>query len=307
MSTYYDVLGVSPSADTDECQHAYHLRAQLMHPNAHAGAPPDVIAAAVVAITELNKAWSVVRDPVARAAYDRSLNGDGSDVAEGGTAPRPRAAAPPHRPPSASECRYCGGSPAVNARVGSETGKILTRTKRRIDGPFCRDCGVATFRYMTNRTLLVGWWGIISFFANWLTIVRNVGAWWRFRSLATPQPTPSVVGITPRPLPTGRSLWRRSGVYLALGLLVVVISIAVSGGNDNPSNSNQPAALVGACLRLGSDGSMKSVVSCSRPHDAQVIESVTDATDCPYWTTDYYQSRVNGTVLCVDRSRRRDG
>jgi len=302
MRTYYDVLGIDPSAGADECQHAYRVRAQLLHPDRHADAAPEVITAAGAAMQELNEAWSVLGDSSARAAYDRSLNGAAT------TSATPQAT---HRPPSEGECRFCGSRPAVNARVRSETGKILRRTRQWMDGPFCRDCGVSTFRYMTNRTLISGWWGTISFFANWLTIFGNAGAWWRFRGLAAPQPTPGVVGILPRPAPTGASLWRRPGVYLAMGILVVFVIIGASsvsnsssrGSNSPAGTTPAPASLVGSCIDLNSSGSFQSVVSCGGTHDAMITEVVSYASQCPYGTTDYFTSRTDGTGLCVNRSR----
>lgn len=69
VGTHYDVLGVAADATGDQIRRAYVDRARLLHPDANPGAPD----AARRAMQDLNEAWRVLRDPAARAAYDRSL------------------------------------------------------------------------------------------------------------------------------------------------------------------------------------------------------------------------------------------
>jgi curved DNA-binding protein CbpA len=71
--THYEILGVGPDATHEAMRRAYQLRVQLLHPDRHMGAAPDVIAEAQRATTELNRAWSVLRDPSSRRIYDRCL------------------------------------------------------------------------------------------------------------------------------------------------------------------------------------------------------------------------------------------
>jgi len=51
----------------------------------------------------------------------------------------------------------------------------------------CRECGIKVTKDYTGRTLVQGWWGIISFFVNWFFLVENVVAWVQFSRL--PRPT----------------------------------------------------------------------------------------------------------------------
>ena len=94
MATYYDILGIDPSATQEELRLAYHRRAQLLHPDHHAGASPDVIAEAERSLRELNDAWSVLSDPQRRRQYDASLG-----FTSGGS-PRGRQHAADDRPPT---------------------------------------------------------------------------------------------------------------------------------------------------------------------------------------------------------------
>lgn len=82
MATLYEVLGVRPTATSEEIQRAYRLLALRHHPDVAPDADPETMAA-------INAAWSVLGDPFRRNEYDRGLGTPG---------PPPRPTAPP--PPS---------------------------------------------------------------------------------------------------------------------------------------------------------------------------------------------------------------
>lgn len=63
--THYEVLGVSPTAPTSEVRRAYVGLARRHHPD-RAGGDAEAMRA-------VNDAWTILRDPVRRADYDRSL------------------------------------------------------------------------------------------------------------------------------------------------------------------------------------------------------------------------------------------
>jgi hypothetical protein len=65
VATYYDVLGVSVEARADEVRRAYLELARRLHPDRAPGSDR--------AMQRVNEAWSVLRDPVRRAEYDRAL------------------------------------------------------------------------------------------------------------------------------------------------------------------------------------------------------------------------------------------
>jgi hypothetical protein len=167
---------------------------------------------------------------------------------------------------------------------------------RRLDGPFCRDCGVAVFRDMTARTLLQGWWGFASFFITLAIVARNAILRGRFASLGVPRRDPAVQAPNARPFDPGKPLLRRAA---ALGLLVplVVLGIAVAA-----ANGNQPEAQVGKCVRISGDKA--ELVDCSEGHDGKVI-SVADSLDrCPKEADGALRRDENSsTVLCVATGR----
>ncbi|MDA8201452.1 MAG: DnaJ domain-containing protein [Chloroflexi bacterium] len=61
---HYATLQVDPRAETDVIQAAYRALARRCHPDLAGGSHERMIA--------LNEAWSVLRDPATRAAYDRA-------------------------------------------------------------------------------------------------------------------------------------------------------------------------------------------------------------------------------------------
>lgn len=296
VPTLYDVLGTSPGATQDELRHAYHRRAQLLHPDRHARAPEDLLQEAQRAMADLNAAWEVLGDPASRAGYDLTLNGQAA--AEGPDFD--------FRTPEPDECMFCGSAPAIDVTLRQETGKILWRTRRSLDGAFCRDCGLAAFRSMTNRTLITGWWGVISFFVNWTTIARNVGVQRRIGQLSPPRRKPEVVAPLARPLNPGKPLHKRAGIYVAAVALVVVAGVAIGSAAEEPTTGNgsdSPSDLVGECITIRGNGSIGGVVDCENAHDGRVVAVEFSESRCPASADVYFESRTELSVLCVDTDR----
>ena len=58
----------------------------------------------------------------------------------------------------------------------------------KIEPTLCRDCGTRTVMQYTGRTLVQGWWGLVSLFiANPFTIVMNLVALVQAKQLPPPQ------------------------------------------------------------------------------------------------------------------------
>lgn len=102
--TYYELLGVPPSASPNEVRAAYRRAIRRYHPDVNRA--PD----AVRVTTMLNEAWSTLANPASRAAYDRRI-GIGVPTFEPYVRRRPAASyarqpAPPYaRRPDAYEYR----------------------------------------------------------------------------------------------------------------------------------------------------------------------------------------------------------
>jgi hypothetical protein len=84
--TWYDVLGVLPTATTGDIRRGYDAKAGLLRPGHLAGASSTVLSAARRAQDILDAAWEVLGDAGGRAGYDEAL---GIWRTGEGLAPRP--------------------------------------------------------------------------------------------------------------------------------------------------------------------------------------------------------------------------
>jgi hypothetical protein len=93
----------------------------------------------------------------------------------------------------------------------------------RLEGPFCRRCGLATFRRMTSATMWQGWWGYGSFVITPITVLINLVRRGKVASLPEPQPYP--YGQNGTPADPGPALLARPGTLV--GLIIPVALFAV--------------------------------------------------------------------------------
>ncbi|MCY0917140.1 hypothetical protein OS965_02965 [Streptomyces sp. H27-G5] len=128
-------------------------------------------------------------------------------------------------------CRLCGAQPAAQATVRGHQGMVLMMRSLSVQGPFCRDCGTATVRDMSAKTLWQGWWGPMSLLLTPITVLRNLGPRSTFAGLAAPQG-----GFRPA-LDPGKQLRRRPQALvvsvpmaLSLAFYATLIVIAVAAG-----------------------------------------------------------------------------
>jgi len=125
-------------------------------------------------------------------------------------------------------CNYCGATPAVATDVRGHRGFIFYMQFVKSPGPFCRDCGLATYRRLTIESLWIGWWGMLSSVINPVTMLINLGA--RSRIVALPPPIP---GGPRRPMDPGKPLYQRPaflGWFALWFVLVAALWILVLTG-----------------------------------------------------------------------------
>ncbi|MFG1625739.1 toxin-antitoxin system, toxin component [Kribbella sp. NPDC049227] len=171
------------------------------------------------------------------------------------------------------QCRFCGSLPAVDATVRGHQGLIILMRFLKLQGPFCRTCGIATVRDMTAKSLWQGWWGIGSSIVNPITMLMNIGPMQKFKSL--PEPAPGAPG---RPMDPGKPLFRRPAI-LGLLLPILVIAAIVIG---NLTTTTTSEAAVGQCVvnnGTADDPDVK-VVDCTSSEAAyKIVGKLDDSTD----------------------------
>ncbi|MET7419387.1 hypothetical protein [Dactylosporangium sp. NPDC005555] len=124
-------------------------------------------------------------------------------------------------------CRFCSNVPTAKTKFRGHRGLIIAMQFRHVDGPFCRDCGLATFRELTSKTLIQGWYSYGSFFIAPFIVLWNLINRGKVASLAPPQPSP--YGGAQRPMDPGRPLMARPasiiGVFVPFILIVALITV----------------------------------------------------------------------------------
>jgi hypothetical protein len=111
--TWYDVLGVLPTARHEAIQRCYEAKCRQLGPGQIAGAPSKVIAAAGRARAALDAAWRVLGDPIERERYDEQAG-----IRRPGSGLERQAAVP-------SEPRVEGLSGARGGYAGMRAGAVL--------------------------------------------------------------------------------------------------------------------------------------------------------------------------------------
>jgi hypothetical protein len=244
VDSYYTILGVPPSASYDQMLASYRERSALLDPPGAGRTKAPISDNMRAAQIRLDEAWNVLSQVSSRRRYDREVLGiTGATYQEPplpGTEEEPEQTG--HRPRRRDECRLCGSSPAVavdirSSRSGALSGLFTGGNGER--GPLCRDCGLATFRDMTDTVLTGGidpsvgngygvgdvlallWLFIIGWLINGVTALGNLWAWHAVHSLAAPTRDPDVKSTLKAPMDPGRSLLRRSGFRLTVIIAVV--------------------------------------------------------------------------------------
>ena len=141
-----------------------------------------------------------------------------------GYAPQPYTypAAPP---PPQTQCRFCGNVPAVDVTFRGHRGMLVIMQFLHVRGPFCRDCGLATLRDMSAKTLVQGWWGYTSFIITPITLLINLARHGKVANLQPPRPPAR--GPYGRPMNPGQPLFARPAALIGLGIPVLLIMVVI--------------------------------------------------------------------------------
>lgn len=166
----------------------------------------------------------------------------------------------------------CGRSPSVQIKVKEQTGLVVVHNWQRWEGAACRDCGTSIVRKALVHNLFAGWWGVISFLVNPITMVSNLRASSELARLAPPVGAP----LAP-PVPAVKPLWRRP---LLLAAPLVVVGVIVALVHLWPSQTSVDELSAGACFDMPTEVTFSNVttIDCSDPHDAQVVGTIPGGT-----------------------------
>jgi len=75
-------------------------------------------------------------------------------------------------------CQVCGrNAPTKHIHFEANIGMLFARRKKEIEGNLCKDCINKFFWNFTLTNLFLGWWGVISFFATIIFILKNTSGY----------------------------------------------------------------------------------------------------------------------------------
>jgi DnaJ domain len=308
----YEVLGLERSATPEQIKTRYRQLALEYHPDRHHG---ENTAEYENRMAKISEAYEILSDPEQRHDYDQILLNAERGFSEFSSSGMK---APPY-----GSCSMCASQPAVFVTLRGQQGLILRRRHMEFSDSLCRNCGLAMFRIIQNRTMIQGWWGVTAFFLNFFTILGNLGALALLRSISPPTSiTPGTTAPLPFPAPMGRPLLFRSGVWISIFALTIATLItyqivthkssanssantSVNAPSSNPTTSTDPLA-VGKCV-TASGQSVTGIVNCSQSHFAQIVGIGATQNDCPNDTTQYFSENSSspnpGRVICLDSTK----
>jgi hypothetical protein len=94
-------------------------------------------------------------------------------------------------------CRLCGRAPAEVFKIRRHVGMLVMQRFVKFEGPLCRDHALEGSKDFLKKTLVQGWWGVISFFVNFYAVFTDVVALQRAKKM----PPPMAVAAPPPPPP----------------------------------------------------------------------------------------------------------
>jgi hypothetical protein len=188
-------------------------------------------------------------------------------------------------------CEQCGSTPARPVMFGRVTGMILLFRLNKIAFTACRSCGLSVGRAQQSKTLMTGWWGIISFFCNIWYVLRNAVSLVRVSKLDQPS------GGVSQPLDPGRSAFLRLGSLIAVAFFGAWILIANAA--DGPASWSE-----GNCVKLTFDTNGREIAEpkhCSNDGtDMRIVDVVQSEDQCPVQSDGYVTVDETNDIYCID-------
>ncbi|WP_155374625.1 hypothetical protein [Catellatospora vulcania] len=180
--------------------------------------------------------------------------------------------------PDRLDCVVCGHTPAAEVSFYRHVGLVVYVRFTRIQGPFCRDCGLARMRDATAETITSGLWSPVSVVLAPLAFVRNLRGRRAVLALDEPVPRPDLPESNLAPLPPTRPVFRRVKTWLAPVFLAGLIAVATLVNDPSAEKLN----VVGGCVKFDTfvTADTADFVRCDEKHDAVITTIETSWEGC---------------------------
>jgi hypothetical protein len=236
MKNYYKILEVEPTASLEQIKIQHRFMVHAWHPDKF----PDgeLKAKADEKIKEINEAYSILSDTAKRDAYDKVLLSY-SPPPEQSSYSQPIENSSHAKP--TQNCQSCGlPNETKYIEFYENVGLLLMRQHRSVKGNLCKPCIDYYFWNFTGKTMLLGWWGIISFIVTPFILLNNLLRFIFSRGMKKPP-----LQITPNPSP----FWVFSAIcgFLIIGFSFCSIFTSVfAQPTYSPSPTTSPTNITKA-------------------------------------------------------------
>ena len=174
-------------------------------------------------------------------------------------------------------CEVCKGQPAAQILLQSASSRIIWWNYVKIDAILCGTCAEVAYYQQQRRTLIQGWWGIVSALATILFSFLNFVRITQHRSLAR---TVDVYGVaTERPK---LKVTRNPAAMIASAIAIfIVLAIATSILSEpTPVSDSDPASFSSACWEDRGNNQLVQVSCNSDLADYETYQIVGDPSLC---------------------------
>ena len=108
-------------------------------------------------------------------------------VPSGSPETRPFPATPTAGVVTQGGCQVCGRGPAQWFTVRRHVGMLLLQKFYKANALLCRDHAIPVVKEYLGKTLVQGWWGVISFFVNFVVVGQDLGQLVKAKKMPAPQ------------------------------------------------------------------------------------------------------------------------
>ncbi len=237
MKDYYKILELEFYATQERIVEQHRFLLHAWHPDKFPTKEQKI--KAEERVKDINEAYSILGDPDKRAKYDREFRTSKSPARRSPT-PKPRDTIFPQSRPSEKSERHCEscGLPTATKYVEfyENIGALITRYHRSIKGNICKSCIDYYFWNLTGKTMLLGWWGVISFIVTPFILLNNL-----IRYIITIGMKKHPISIAPSPSP----IWVFSTIvgFLLIGFLFFSLFSSLSSQPINSPSSSESSSV----------------------------------------------------------------
>ena len=300
MKNYYKILEVDPNSTVEQIKSQHRFLIHAWHPDKFPEG--ELKDKANEKIREINEAYGVISDTIKRKNYDKILRSYSSSSSSSQSTSTQASNNSQHIPPK-EHCQSCG-LPVETKYVEfyENVGMIFMRQHRNVKGNFCKSCIDYYFWNFTGKTILLGWWGTISFIVTPFILLNNF-----FRFIFTLGMNKFPLSIIPNPSPFW--VFTTIGSVLISGFIVLstfcsILSFPVSSYAPSPTYPPSPTAIAAAPTRVPT----KVKTPTQTPNCIQwskVTPSMIGRQTCVYGTV--YKTRdVNGNFQILFSANQSD-